>query len=140
MLKPDLNDFDVITALRWAVNDFNVANPETDFTIDGFPPNYEQFIITGAELWILHQKFLKVAIRDFLYSDMGLSLTVDRGAKIKDAQQDLMASYNSLIAQAKFNFISQGVGLGTVPLPISVGGSLNRGVLNILDIFNSMGR
>jgi hypothetical protein len=140
MLKPDLSDFDVQYALKLALNDFNVHPPETSFTISTFPENYEQYLVVGAEINIMYQKFLKVAIRDFTYSDSGLSLGIDRGAKIKQAEDDLKASYFTLLEKAKWNFTPAGVGIGTVPLPIGIGASINRGVMSILDIFNLMGR
>jgi hypothetical protein len=140
ILKNDLSDFDVQFALQLATNDFNVQPPETNFTIDGFPDNYEQFLVMGTEINIMYQKYLKIAIRDWSYSDMGLSMNIDRGAKIKQAEDDLKTAYNHVIERAKWNFTSAGVGVGTVPLPIGIGASINRGVLQVLDIFNLMGR
>ena len=140
LLKPDLTDFDVGFALRLGLNDFNIHPPETDFTIDNFPNNYEQFLVAGAQVHIVLQKYLKVAIRDMSYGDAGLSLNIDRGSKLTKAREDVLTQWTNVIALAKWNFINQGVGLGTVPLPISLGGNLNRGLLNALDIFTMMGR
>ena len=140
ILKPDLTDFDVQFALALALKDFNIYPPETFFGIGDFPPNYENFLITGTKINILYQKYLKIAIRDFSYADMGLSLNHDRGSKMKEAEHNLKAAYDLTIDKAKWNFISQGVSVGTVPLPLSIGTSFNRGLLNVLDIFNAFGR
>lgn len=140
LFKIDITDQDLGFALRLALNSFNIQPPETNFSIDGFPRNYEQFLVWGCMANISVQKYLKVAIRDFSSSDSGLSLTIDRGAKIQQAQATIDASWNAIIRCAKWNMQSQGVSTGTVPLPLSLGGNLNKGILNILDIFNSLGR
>lgn len=140
VFKPDITDFDIRFSLNLALNDFNVYPPATSFTLGSFPTSYEQFLVAGTQIHIMRQKFLKVAIRDYTGSDSGLTLAIDRGAKIKTAEDQLMVDYRAVISMAKWNFQCQGVGLGTVPLPVSVGTSLNRGLLNVLDIFNAMGR
>jgi len=138
--KPDLDDAQVGTAFRFALNQFNIHPPETAFTINTFPYNYEQFLVMGTQINLALLKFLKIGIRDYSYADMGFSLTLDRGAKINQAIQELNNVWIATISQAKWNFISSGVGIGTVPLPIGVGGQLSKGLLNVLDIFNMMGR
>lgn len=140
MIKPDLTDFDMGYAMRLALNDFNVYPPETNFSISSFPSGYEQFLVEGTKMHIVLQKYLKIAIRDFSYADAGLSLNLDRGAKLQQSREGMVAAWQAVIAQAKFNFINQGVGLGTVPLPLSLGGNLNRGMMNALDLMNMMGR
>jgi hypothetical protein len=94
----------------------------------------------NAQITVCMLKYLGIGIRDFSYSDMGLSLNIDRGEKIRNAMKDIMDFYNKIFELAKMNFMSQGVGVGTLQLPISIGGNLNRGLLNILDIFQSLGR
>jgi hypothetical protein len=140
IFKPDLDDMQIGTAFRFSINQFNVHAPETAFSIDSFPNNYEQYLVMGTQINLALLKFLKISIRDFSYSDVGFALTIDRGAKINQAIQDLGKMWSDSIAMAKFNFVSAGIGLGTVPLPIGFGGQLNRGLLNVLDIFNMMGR
>jgi hypothetical protein len=140
IMKPDITEGDLQTALRLSLNAFNVQSPATVFTIDGFPANYEQFLVQGVMLNISMLKYLKLAIRDFSYSDMGLTLNLDRGAKITKAMEDIDKQYKERMALAKLNFAHQGLGLGTVPLPISMGGQISRSALNFLDLFNSMGR
>jgi len=142
ILKPDLTDFDIAFSLRLAINDFVIHPPETpEFAdIDSFPATYEQFLIVGTQVKLAQLKYLKLGIRDFSYSDMGFSLNVQRGEKIAKAIEDLNRQWINTIDKAKWNFISQGLGLGTIPLPISIGGSISRGVLNVLDLFTAMGR
>ena len=140
ILKPDVSEFEISFSIQLALNAFNVTPPETRFTIDSFPKNYEQFLISGAQINLAMQKYLKLSIRDFNYSDMGLSLNIDRGTKISKAAEDIGRIYGQTLAMAKWNFTNQGVGLGTVPLPISLGGQISRSLLNVLDIFTALGR
>jgi hypothetical protein len=140
VITPDIPDPAMGTALQLSLNAFNVQSPETNYTIDGFPSNYEHFLILGMEINILMLKQIKLGIRDFSYSDMGFQLTLDRDAKMKSALDQLKDMYWSHLALAKFNFAHMGLGLGTVPLPISFGGQLSRNMLNMLDIFSAMGR
>jgi hypothetical protein len=139
VMKPDLTEGDLATSLKLALNAFNVQGPETHFTYDNFPSNYEQFLIQGTMINIDMLKYLKLAIRDFGYSDMGLNLNLDRGSKIHQSLEDLDARYKERMAMAKLNFTHQGLGLGTVPLPISMGGKIGN-ALNVLDLFTAMGR
>jgi len=140
IFKKDVTEFDISVALNLSLNHFNIYPPETNFSISSFPKNYEQYLIMGAQINLAILKYLKVSIRDFGYSDMGFSINIDRGTKIGKAAEDLNAIYNGTIERAKWNFINQGLGLGSVPLNISIGGSLNRGLLNVLDIMNMQGR
>lgn len=140
IFKRDITDFDISLALKLSLNHFNIYPPETNFTLASFPASYEQYLIIGAQINLALLKYLKVSIRDFSYSDMGFSINIDRGTKIGKAAEDLNGIYNGTIERAKWNFISQGMGLGSIPLNISIGGNLNRGLLNVLDIMNMQGR
>ena len=140
VITPDLSEWTLTTMLHLSLNAFNVQSPETNFRIDGFPSNYEHFLIYGTEINILLLKQIRLGIRDFGYSDMGFQLTIDRDAKLKSAIDQLKDMYWSHMALGKLNFASMGLGLGTVPLPISFGGQMSRSLLNALDIFTAMGR
>jgi hypothetical protein len=140
VMKPDLNDFEVGTALKLAINEFNVFPPQTFFNINSYPTDYEQYLIVGAQVHLAMLKYLKISIRDFSYSDAGFALNIDRGTKIAKAAEDLRAVWHQVIERAKWNLTTGPLGLGSTPLPISMGSSLNRGLLNVLDIFQMMGR
>jgi hypothetical protein len=140
IFKKDITEFDISLALKLALNHFNIYPPETNFNLASFPRSYEQYLIMGAQINLALLKYLKVSIRDFSYSDMGFSINIDRGTKIGKAAEDLNNIYNGTIERAKWNFIHQGLGMGSIPLNISIGGSLNRGLLNVLDIMNMQGR
>jgi hypothetical protein len=140
VMRKEINDFDINMAVRLSLNHFNIYPPETNFNIGSFPMNYEQYLIAGATINLAVLKYLKVSIRDFNYSDMGLAINIERGTKIAKAVEDMTAIYNLTIGQAKWNFIHQGLGVGTSPLPISIGASLNRNMMGILDLMQNVSR
>ena len=140
ILVPDLNDQAYSLAFRFSLNSFNVHPPETSYTIDTFPMNYEHFLIMGAQVNLAMLKYLKLGVRDFSYGDMGFSLNIDRGTKITKAAEDIGKIYQGTIAMAKWNFTSMGVGLGSMPLPVSMGAQVSRGLLNVLDLMTAMSR
>jgi hypothetical protein len=136
----DLSEAEIFSCLQLSMNSFNVYPPETNFSFNSFPRAYEQFLVHLARINILMLKYPKLAIRDFSYSDMGLSLNVERGSKLVQGIQDLDKAYREDLKLVKWNFTDMGVGLGTVPLPISFGGQISRNALNVLDIMTSMGK
>jgi len=140
VMKEEITDENIVQAIRYSIYLYNNIPAFTCFTVDTLPLCDEPFIILGAQVWLLYLKYLNLSIRDFSYSDMGLSLNIDRGAKMKQAIDDLNKQYLEYVRPAKWKYTPQGVGLGTVPLPISLGGNLNRGLLNVLDLLNSFGR
>jgi len=138
IMLSDTSDETYRTAIKYALNNFNVYPPETDFTVDTFPSNYESLLIMSAMITFCMYKYLGIGIKDFNYSDSGLSLTIDRGEKIKNALDDTLKVYNELLKLAKLNFMNMGVGLGTNTMPI--GTNMGRNILGILDIYQSFGR
>lgn len=135
-----LSDEDLRQGFQLALQAFNILPPITGFTIDDFPREYEPLLIAGAQIYSLLFRYLSIAITDFSYSDQGLSLNIDRGAKIKTAVDQLLANYNGLVTTAKMEFAFTGEGLGTIQLPIGLGGNIGRGILNIADLFTALGR
>jgi hypothetical protein len=59
---------------------------------------------------------------------------------MNQALEQLNKMYSEFVVKAKWRFTPQGIGLGSVYLPVSMGTQISRGALNILDIFNSIGR
>lgn len=140
VMKPELTDFVVGQSIRYSINTYNLIPAFTNFNISSLPEADEQFIIVGAKVWLIYLKYLKLSIRDFSYSDMGLTLNIDRGTKMNQALEQLNKMYSEFVKPAKWRYTPQGVGLGSVYLPVSMGAQISRGALNILDIFNAMGR
>lgn len=135
-----LTDEELSAGITLGIQYFNVYPPITSFTIDNFPKDYEVLLLYGAQIMTLLNKYIGLAITDFNYNDNGLSLNLDRGQKVNQAIQQSTAWYNQLVTLGKLEFAYTGEGLGTLQLPVSVGGNIARGVSNLLDIFQSAGR
>jgi len=131
---------DYRAGMRLAIDHFNVVPPITQYTIDSYPYyGYELFLSLGTAIYTVLYKYLYISFKDFTHSDSGLSFTVARGEKMTAAVDKIMGIYNSLIKPAKMDLMSEiqmGSGLGTFQLPISMGGRISAGLLNVLDIFN----
>ena len=68
-------------------------------------------------------------------------MQVDRGAKINQALQIIGNIYTQYLPLVKLDFSDQfPTGVGTIQLPLSMGGVVSRGLLNVLDIFTATGR
>lgn len=137
-----LNDSDYMVGLQLALQIFNSYPPETYFRLDNFPKTHEYFLIGLASLTTLASRFLPISIRDWAYSEPGgVVMTVDRGAKINQALQVIGQVYTQYLPLVKLDFSSEfPTGLGTIQLPLSMGGVVSRGLLNVLDIFTATGR
>lgn len=85
--------------------------------------------------------YLGIAFTDVSYTDSGVSITIDRGAKIQTAIDKATAYYDKLIDVAKLHFIKSGAAVGSIPLSISLGGRLSGNILGaISNLFNAIGR
>jgi hypothetical protein len=137
-----LTDNDYLTGLNLAVQMFNVYPPETNFSLAGFPRSHEFFLIGLAQMTTIASRFLPVSIRDWSYSEPGgVVMQVDRGAKMNAAIQVIANVYTQYLPLVKLDFGSDmPLGFGTIQLPMSMGGVMNRGMLNVLDIFTAGGR
>jgi hypothetical protein len=137
-----LNDSDYMVGLRLALGIFNSYPPETYFNLKNFPASHEYFLIGLASLTTLASRFLPISIRDWAYSEPGgVVMTVDRGAKINQALQVIGQVYTQYLPLVKLDFSDQlPTGVGTIQLPLSMGGVVSRGLLNVLDIFTATGR
>lgn len=140
IIAEELDEPTVAMAFRFALNTFNNQPPETQFAMDNFPEGYEQYLVFGAQVNVAMVKFLRFGIQDFSYSDMGFSLNVDRGAKIMQAAEMIGKGFADTLKLVKLNFMSMGLGQGTVPLNIGAGGIISPSALNILDIMSMQTR
>lgn len=122
--------------LKLAIQLFNIIPPITDFKIDNFPKEYEFFLIQGGMITTLLIKYLPISIKDFDYSITGgVSLRVERGAKIKESIEELLKLYSQFVERSKMDLVFGMTGLGTIQLPLSLGGMIARGILNLFNVF-----
>ncbi len=142
VLQGTLTDEDYLNGLNIALSIFNTYPPQTYFTVATLPREYEYFIIALAQMTSLASRYLTLSIRDFRYSEPGgVVMDIDRGSKINEALNIIAKVYTQYLPLVKLDLsYDLPSGLGTVPLPISMGGSISSGALNILDIFTATGR
>jgi hypothetical protein len=91
------SDDDIRAGIILAMNAINMYPPVTGFSLDNFPDRLEPFLLTGAVMFALMFRYLGVAITDLNYSDMGFSLNIDRGSKVKIAIDTLLGYYKDML-------------------------------------------
>jgi hypothetical protein len=142
VIQETMTSEDFLNGLRLAVQIFNAYPPQTAFTLEGFPRNAEFFLIGLGQLTSLTSRFLPLSIRDWRYSEPGgIVMDINRGEKIQAAMEIITKTYTQYLPLVKLDYSAEfSMGLGTVQLPISMGGVVSRGLLNILDVFTATGR
>lgn len=136
-----LTDDDLRAGIVFALQSLNIKSPVTYFTIETLPQILESTLMVGSAIYSMMYKYLGIAFTDVSYSDNGVSVTIDRGAKIQNAIDKATAYYDKLIDVAKLHFIQSGVAVGSIPLNISLGGRLSSNIMGALsNLFNAIGR
>lgn len=135
-----LTDYDIAAGLAYGLKIFNEVPVQTTFNISNLPVDLEPMVLAISGMFAFIQRYTPIALTDIGYSDNGLTLTVDRGAKIKQAIDVVTAFMDKYITKMKWNYMEMGSAAGTIPLPLSLGGKMSSSILNILDIFNVVGR
>jgi|GEM_PF-5490692 len=131
-----MTEQDYQAGLNLAIQWFNIIPPVTSFTINNLDKNLEPIIVLMSNVTVLLTKYLPISIRDFSYSiPSGISLNIDRGEKIRQAINNVTELIHRNITQIKWEYCNAPVALGTIPLPLSLGGMLHRGILNLLNVF-----
>ena len=134
-------DDEIRAGIIFALESLNIKSPVTYFTIESLPQILESTLMVGSAIYTLMVHYLGIAFTDVSYTDSGVSITIDRGAKIQAAIDKATAYYDKLIDVAKLHYIKPGVGVGSIPLSISLGGRMSGNILGaISNLFNSIGR
>ena len=134
-------DDEIRAGIIFALESLNIKSPVTYFTIESLPQILESTLMVGSAIYTLMVHYLGIAFTDVSYTDSGVSITIDRGAKIQTAIDKATAYYDKLIDVAKLHYIKPGVGVGSIPLNISLGGRLSGNILGaISNLFNAIGR
>lgn len=142
VIQNTMTDEDYLNGLHLAVQIFNTYPPETYFCLANFPKSHLAYLVGLAQLTALTSRFLPISIRDWRYSEPGgVVMDIDRGAKMAAAMDVISKVYTQYLPIIKLDFAwDSPMGVGTVQLPISMGGVVSRGLLNVLDIFTATGR
>lgn len=135
-----LADEELRQYIELSLNSMNIYAPQTMFTIFSLPQALEPLLITGSVILGSAYNMLGIGFTDINYTDQGFSLTTDRYNKMTGVFDKTLKMYNDLLAIAKLDYAPGPEGVGTVALPIGLGGNLNRGILNIFDLLSAIGR
>ena len=134
-------DDEIRAGIKFALESLNIKSPVTYFTIETLPEILESVLMVGSAIYTLMVHYLGIAFTDVSYTDAGVSITIDRGAKIQNAIDKATAYYDKLIDVAKLHYIQSGAAVGSIPLSISLGGRLSGNILGaISNLFNAIGR
>lgn len=123
-----MSDTDLMLGINMALDYFNNYSPITEFTFANFPKGggYEFPILMFAQVFTIMGKYLGLSLRDFSYSDNGLSLNQSFGPALQTAIRQILDIVNPLIQKAKMDF-SDGLaeGLGSASWYVGTSGRVS---------------
>lgn len=93
-LSRKLEDAQIQILVQVVIDDINYTTPKSEYTIDTVPDDWESAILMGFNLFynicVLQPEY---ALKDFSYNDNGLSLNIDRQAKLNSILQAMTNIY-----------------------------------------------
>ena len=136
-----LSDTDLFLGINMALDYFNNYSPVTDFTYATFPKGggYEFIILLFAQYFTIANKFIGLSIRDFSYSDNGLSLNQQFTPALTTAMDKILGILNPLMQKVKMDFsIDSSATLGSTMYAIGMNGRMGQYPAEIFNIFRSL--
>lgn len=125
VIKARFNNDPKYFVVRRAVNDglntINMHWPVTSYTLDNLPSGYESLVVVVAQAYIYMEQYLGVAIRDISFAGGIPSVSIDRGARINTAVQQLLNHLKEYIAIFKMSDSPQPIGLGSEAISVPQG-------------------
>lgn len=136
-----LSDTDLFLGINMALDYFNNYSPVTDFTYASFPKGggYEFVILMFAQVFTIMNKFIGLSIRDFSYSDNGLSLNQQFTPALTTAIDKILGIINPLMQKIKMDFsIDASATLGSTMYAIGMNGRMGQFPAEVFNIFRSL--
>lgn len=136
-----LSDTDLFLGINMALDYFNNYSPITDFTYATFPKGggYEFVILMFAQVFTILNKFIGLSMRDFSYSDNGLSLNQQFTPALTTAIDKILGIINPLMQKIKMDFsIDSSTSLGSTMYAISMSGRMGAFPAEVFNIFRSL--
>lgn len=115
-VRMDANRTAVRDALKAALGVVNTYAPVTNYSLENMPPYHEVAVEVGAQIFLYLEVKLQVSIRDFSYGVSGIALTIDRGARVQAAIDQLNKYWMDLLKVVKFSDMPSGLGLGSTAM------------------------
>ena len=112
-VRMDDNNTQVRDAVQAALNMANAWAPVTNYQLTNMPPQYQTAVELGAQMFLYLEVYLQISIRDFSYGVSGISLAIDRGAKVNAAIANLNKFWMDFINKVKYLDYPDGSGLGS---------------------------
>lgn len=91
-----VDDDKVVAYLDIVLSDINAVSPVTGYTLDNMPTSWINIVCFGASLYATLFLIANYTLQDFSYSDNGLSLNVDRTAKLSPLYDKYLANYEKM--------------------------------------------
>lgn len=136
-----LSDADLMLGIKMALDYFNNYSPVTNFTFANFPKGggYEFPVLMFSQVFTLMSKYIGLSLRDFSYSDNGLSLNQSWGPAVKSAMDQILSIINPLMQRIKMDF-SDGLetGLGSTMFAIGINGRQGTVPAEVFNIIRSL--
>ena len=134
-----MEDVDLMMGINMSLGFWNTYPPTTEFTLDSFPKNYEYILLMFAQYFTLLNKMLGLELRDFSYSDNGLSLNQSFTPAIQNALAQILGFLNPLLQKTKMEFsVGSASFLGSTMFSIGMNGRMGTFPIDLLQMFRSL--
>lgn len=112
----DTSYFVIRRALNDGLNLVNFFPPQTNYSYDNLPTGHETIVELNASVIIGIQQYLGIAIRDIVFSGGTPTVQIDRGQKIQNHINQIMALLKEYTEKVKMFDYPQPLGLGSFAL------------------------
>lgn len=137
-MRPE-QDVDLLIGIKMALGFWNSYPPTTEHTITNFPKEYEYILLMFAQYFSILNKSLGLQLRDFSYSDNGLSLNQQFTPAIQNALSNIMGFLQPLMQKTKMEFSSGSAAwLGSAQYAIGTSGRMGMFPIDLLMMFRSL--
>lgn len=134
-----MTDTDLMLGINMALGFWNSYPPTTEHTITTYPPQYEYMLLMFAQYFSILNKMLGLELRDFSYSDNGLSLNQNFTQAIQNALSQILGFLNPLLQKTKMEFSTGSVSwLGSAQYSIGMNGRMGQFPIDLLMMFRSL--
>ena len=134
-----LTDTDLMQGINMALGFWNTYPPVTQFNLASFPKEYESMLLLFAQYFSILNKALGLQLRDFSYSDNGLSLNQQFTPAIQNALSNIMGFLQPLMQKTKMDFSLGSAGyLGSTMFSIGMNGRMGTYPIDLFSLFRSL--
>lgn len=134
-----MTDTDLMLGINMALGFWNSYPPTTEHTITTFPKEYEYMLLMFAQYFSILNKMLGLELRDFSYSDNGLSLNQNFTQAIQNALAQILGFLNPLLQKTKMEFSTGSAAwLGSAQWALGLNGRMGQFPIDLLCMFRSL--